>query len=119
MADAEFTVARDTRRGWNPIVVIDAGSREVTATIVPVQDQRGVYIRLETEIAADVEWTTELATEINSWNDQWPTVKLVFVNNAVRAIADLPAAGLDGLADAVVDLVAKAQIVDDLIGAVL
>jgi hypothetical protein len=46
-------------------------------------------------------------------------VKLVFVNNTVRAIADLPAAGLDGLADAVVELVAKAQIVNDLIGAVL
>ena len=119
MADAEFEVARDTRRGWNPTVVVNAGSREVTATIVPVQDQRGVYVRLETEIAADVQWTTELASEINSWNDQWPTVKLVFVNNAVRAIADLPAAGLDGLADAVVDLVAKAQIVNDLIGAVL
>ena len=119
MADAEFTVARDTRRGWNPTVVVNAGAREVTATIVPVQDQRGVYVRLETEIAADVQWTTELAAEINSWNDQWPTVKLVFVNNAVRAIADLPAAGLDGLADAVVDLVAKAQIVNDLIGAVL
>ncbi len=119
MADAEFEVARDTRRGWNPTVVINAGAREVTATIVPVQDQRGVYIRLETEIATDVQWTTELAAEINSWNDQWPTVKLVFVNNAVRAIADLPAAGLDGLVDAVVDLVAKAQIVNDLIGAVL
>lgn len=119
MANAEFTVARDTRRGWNPTVVINAGLREVTATIVPVQDQRGVYIRLDTEIATDVQWSTELATEINSWNDQWPTVKLVFVNNAVRAIADLPAAGLDGLADAVVDLVAKAQIVNDLIGAVL
>ena len=119
MADAEFTVARDTRRGWNPTVVVNAGAREVTATIVPVQDQRGVYIRLDTEIAADVQWTTELAAEINSWNDQWPTVKLVFVNNAVRAIADLPAAGLDGLADAVVELVEKAQTVDDLIGAVL
>ena len=119
MADAEFTVARDTRRGWNPTVVVNAGAREVTATIVPVQDQRGVYIRLETEIAADVQWTTELAAEINSWNDQWPTVKLVFVNNTVRAIADLPAAGLDGLADAVVELIEKAQTVDDLIGAVL
>ncbi|MCE2736172.1 MAG: hypothetical protein LW600_06720 [Ilumatobacteraceae bacterium] len=119
MADAEFEVARDTRRGWNPTVVINAGAREVTATIVPAQDQRGVYIRLDTEIAADVQWSTELATEINSWNDQWPTVKLVFVNNAVRAIADLPAAGLDGIADVVVDLVAKAQIVNDLIGAVL
>jgi hypothetical protein len=119
MADAEFTVTRDNRRGWNPTVIIGAGSREVTATIVPAQDQRGVYIRLDTEIAADVQWSTELATEINSWNDQWPTVKLVFVNNAVRAIADLPAAGLDGIADVVVDLVAKAQIVNDLIGAVL
>lgn len=119
MADAEFTVTRDNRRGWNPTVIIGAGSREVTATIVPAQDQRGVYIRIDTEIAADVQWSTELATEINSWNDQWPTVKLVFVNNAVRAIADLPAAGLDGIADVVVDLVAKAQIVNDLIGAVL
>lgn len=119
MSDAELEVKRDERLGWDPVVVVEAGARTVTATITSIDNGRVHFIRLKTDIASDIPWTAELATEINAWNDQWPTVKLLHTDNVVQAIADVPMSALPGVADTVVDLVAKAQIVDELIAAVL
>jgi hypothetical protein len=64
-------------------------------------------------------WSTELATEINAWNNQWPSVKLVFTDGVLHAVADVPIGAIAGISESVVNLVAKAQIVDELIAAVL
>ncbi len=118
-SDAELTVQRDNRIGWDPTVVVTAGSRTVLATLTPGRNGLGHYVRLTTDIATDVPWTTSLAAEVNAWNDRWPSVKLVHVDGVLRAIADMPVSAMPAMAGAVVDLTEKAQIVDDLIAAVL
>ena len=117
--DAELEVTRDSRIGWDPVVVVEAGDRTITATITEASNGSTHYVRVKTDIISDIPWTPELATEINAWNDQWPTVKLLHTDTALQAVADVPMAALPDIAGTVVDLVAKAQIVDELIGAVL
>ena len=117
--DTELNVKRDSRIGWDPVVVVEAGDRTITATITEASNGSTHYVRLKTDIISDIPWTPELATEINAWNDQWPTVKLLHTDNVVHVVADVPMAALSDIAGTVVDLVAKAQIVDELIGAVL
>lgn len=116
---AELDVTRDSRVGWDPVVVVTAGSRTVTATITPDDDGEAKYVRLNVDIMSDVVWSSELATEMNAWNDQWPSVKLLHTNGVLHAVSDVPVAAIPVISDTVVDLVAKAQIVDELIGAVL
>lgn len=117
--DTELEVQRDSRIGWDPVVVVEAGDRIVTATITEADNGSTHYVRLKTDIMSDIPWSPEVATEINAWNDQWSTVKLLHTDTAVQAVADVPMAALSDIAGTVVDLVAKAQIVDELIGAVL
>jgi hypothetical protein len=112
-------VKRDSRIGWDPVVVVEAGDRTITATITEASNGSTHYVRLKTDIISDIPWTSELATEINAWNDQWPTVKLLHADNVVHVVADVPMAALSDIAGTVVDLVSKAQIVDELIAAVL
>lgn len=119
VGDNELNVKRDSRIGWDPVVVVEAGDRTITATITEASNGSTHYVRLKTDIISDTPWTPELATEINAWNDQWPTVKLLHADNVVHVVADVPMAALPDIAGTVVDLVAKAQIVDELIGAVL
>lgn len=109
----------DERIGWDPIVVFTAGERSVTATITEGEKNRGRYVRVNTDIVSDLPWSPELATEINAWNDQWPAIKLLHKDGVLRAIADVPVAAIPGISAVVLDLVEKAQIVDDLIAAVL
>jgi hypothetical protein len=118
-SDAELVVERDTRIGWDPTVVVTAGSRTVLATLTQGQNGLGHYVRLSTDIASDIPWSGTLAAEVNAWNDRWPTVKLVHIDGILRAIADMPVSAMPAMAGAVVDLVEKAQVVDDLIAAVL
>lgn len=118
-SDAELVVERDTRIGWDPTVVVTAGTRTVLATLTPGQNGLGHYVRLSTDIASDIPWSNTLAAEVNAWNDRWPTVKLVHVDGVLRAIADMPVSAMPAMAGAVVDLADKAQVVDDLIAAVL
>lgn len=118
-ADAEFEVQRDTRIGWNPVVTLQAGTRAVTATITPDESGEAKYIRLNTDIISDLEWSPALAAEINAWNDQWPAVKLLCTDGVLHAVADVPMGALSSVSEAVVGLVAKAQIVDEVIAAVL
>jgi hypothetical protein len=117
--DAELVVERDSRIGWDPTVVVTAGSRTVLATLTPGQNGLGHYVRLSTDIASDIPWSSTLAAEVNAWNDRWPTVKLVHIDGVLRAIADMPVSAMPAMAGAVVDLADKAQVVDDLIAAVL
>jgi hypothetical protein len=117
--DAELDVTRSSYFGWDPVVVMKAGARTVTATITPDEKGEAKYVRLNTDIISDLSWSTQLATEINAWNDQWPAVKLFFTDGVVHAVADVPIAAISGISESVVDLVAKAQIVDELIAAVL
>lgn len=118
-SDAELTVQRDSRVGWDPTVVVTAGPRTVLATLTPGQKGLGHYVRLSTDIVSDVPWSDALAGEINSWNDRWPTVKLVHVDGVLRAVADMPVSAMPAMADAVINLTERAQEVDDLIAAVL
>jgi hypothetical protein len=117
--DAELDVTRSSYFGWDPVVVVKAGSRSVTATITPDEKGEAKFIRLNTDIVSDLSWSTELATEINAWNNQWPSVKLVFTDGVLHAVADVPIGAIAGISESVVNLVAKAQIVDELIAAVL
>ena len=117
--DTELEVKRDSRIGWDPVVVVEAGNRTITATITEAENGSSHYVRLKTDIISNIPWTPELATEINAWNDQWPTVKLLHTDTVVQVVADVPMASLSDISGTVVDLVAKAQIVDELIGAVL
>ena len=117
--DTELNVKRDSRIGWDPVVVVEAGERIVTATITEASNGSTHYVRLQTDIASDIPWAPELATEINAWNDQWSTVKLLHTDATLHVVADVPMASLSEISGTVVDLVAKAQIVDELIGAVL
>lgn len=117
--DAELNVEHDTRLGWDPTVVVTAGSRTVLATLTPGQNGLGHYVRLSTDIASDIPWSASLGAEVNAWNDRWPTVKLVHVDGVLRAVADMPVAAMPAMSGAVVDLTEKAQVVDDLIAAVL
>ncbi len=117
--DAELTVEESPCRDWDPTVVVTAGTRTVTATITEGEPGKASYIRLSTEIMSDVQWSPQLATEVNAWNDKWPTVKLVHSGTALRAVADIPVAAVSTASRAVVDLVDKAQIVEDLVVAVL
>lgn len=117
--DAELEVTHHPYFAWDPVVVVKAGSRSVTATITPDEKGEAKFIRLNTDIVSDLSWSTELATEINAWNDQWPAVKLVFTDGVLHALADMPIGAIAGISESVVDLVAKAQIVDELIAAVL
>jgi hypothetical protein len=117
--DAELEVTRDSYFAWDPVVVVKAGSRSVTATITPDEKGEAKFIRLNTDIVSDFSWSTELATEINAWNNQWPAVKLVFTDGVLHAVADVPIGAVAGISESVVNLVAKAQIVDELIAAVL
>lgn len=119
MGDAELVFEKDERLGWDPVVVITAGERVVTATITAGENNRGQYVRLSTDILTDLVWSPELAAEINAWNDQWPSIKLLHSQGILRAVADVPVAAISGISAVVVDLVEKAQIVDDLIVAVL
>jgi hypothetical protein len=118
-SEAELVVERDPRIGWDPTVVVTAGSRTVLATLTPGQNGLGHYVRLSTDIASDIPWSSTLAAEVNAWNDRWPTVKLVHTDGILRAIADMPVSAMPAMAGAVVDLTEKAQVVDDLIAAVL
>lgn len=118
-SDAELEVERDDRIGWDPVVVVTAGSRTVHATLTPGQNGVGHYVRLSTDIASDIPWSDALGVEVNAWNDRWPSVKLVHADGVLRAIADMPVSAMPAMADAVVDLTEKAQVVDDLIAAVL
>ena len=90
-----------------------------TATLTPGQNGVGHYVRLSTDIASDIPWSDALGVEVNAWNDRWPSVKLVHADGVLRAIADMPVSAMPAMADAVVDLTEKAQVVDDLIAAVL
>ena len=117
--DADIEVIRDSRIAWNSVVTVNAGERTVTATITPDDTGEAKYVRLNTDIVSNLSWSTELATEINAWNNQWPSVKLVFTDGVLHAVADVPIGAIAGISDSVVDLVAKAQIVDELIAAVL
>lgn len=117
--DAELDVQRDMRTAWNSVVTMQAGTRTVTATITPDNSGEAKYVRLNTNIVSDLSWSAQLATEINAWNDQWPAVKLLFTDGVLHAVSDVPMGALSGISESVVDLVAKAQIVDELIAAVL
>jgi len=117
--DAELEVQRDSRIGWDSVVIVQAGTRTVTATITPHDSGEAQYIRLNTNIVSDLSWSAQLATEINAWNNQWPAVKLVFTDGVLHAVTDVPIGAIGTISDSVVDLTEKAQIVDELIAAVL
>ena len=117
--DAELEVQRDSRIGWDSVVTVQAGTRTVTATITPNDSGEAQYIRLNTNIVSDLSWSAQLATEINAWNNQWPAVKLVFTDGVLHAVTDVPIGAIGTISDSVVDLTEKAQIVDELIAAVL
>ena len=117
--DADLEVTRQPYFAWDPVVEVKAGTRSVTATITPDEKGEATYIRLNTDIVSNLSWSTELATEINAWNDQWAAVKLVFTDGVLHAVADVPVGAIAGITESVVNLVAKAQIVDELIAAVL
>lgn len=119
MCDAEIDLVPDTCEGWNPVVEMQVNSRTVTAAITPDVATGATYVRLNTNIISNLEWTEDVARELNSWNDQWPTVKLLHTDGVVHVVADVPVAAIPTLGDTVIDLVTKAQIVDDLIAAVL
>lgn len=112
-------IERDTTGGASPVIALRTQERDVTVTIIPATARTDAYVRMSTVIAADVEWSLQLGTEINAWNDSWTTVKLVHADNALSAVADVSHSSFTAVADVLEDLVAKATIVDDFIGAVL
>lgn len=112
-------VERDINGGAGPVIKARTQDRDITVTIIPATAHTDAYVRISTVIAAEIEWTQQLGTEVNAWNDAWNTVKLVYVSNSLCAVADVSHSSFTTVADVVHDLVRKATIVDDFIGAVL
>lgn len=109
----------DERTGWNPTVRVRVEERLIDIDIVGGLTVIDATLRASTVVLVDAPWTLELASEVNAWNDQWASVKLVYQGASLFAVCDFPNTGVDHVSGIVRDLVAKAALVDQVIGVFL
>ena len=77
------------------------------------------YFRLSTTVLDAAPWNLEVATEINDWNKEWNSVKLVREESSLIAVREVLASHIRDVPDAVKDLVHKSQIVSEVVGVLI
>lgn len=119
LSENEIDVDPDERIGWSPIVNCHYDGSDVSVEIVKGIDGQPDYFRVSAVVLPESPWNLEIASEINSWNNQWTNVKLVRQETDLVAIRDVVAEEIDLAPEAVVDLVAKAKVVAEVVGVFL
>lgn len=119
LSENEIDVDPDERIGWSPIVNCHYDGSDISVEIVKGLDGQPDYFRLSTVVLPESPWNLEIASEINSWNNQWTNVKLVRQETDLVAIRDVVAEEMDLAPEAVVDLVVKAKVVAEVVGVFL
>lgn len=114
--EAGFEVDHDERRDWSPRVSARVDGTPIVVELVRGDRIRRSHARITGVVAEGLTWSTELGAELNSWNDAWRSSKLLFRDGSLVVVRDLPIGSLDGLADAVRDLVDKTRVVFDVVG---
>jgi hypothetical protein len=119
LSENEIDVDPDERIGWSPIVNCHYDGSDISVEIVKGIEGQPDYFRLSTVVLPESPWNLEIASEINSWNNQWTNVKLVRQETDLVAIRDVVAEEMDLAPEAVVDLVVKAKVVAEVVGVFL
>lgn len=111
-----MNVEIDERIGWNPTVQVRVDERLVDIDIIRGLTIVDATLRASTVVLVDAPWTLEMASEVNAWNDQWASVKLVYQDSSLYAVCDFPASGIEAVSELVRDVAEKAALVDQVIG---
>ena len=111
-----MNVEIDERIGWNPTVQVRVDERLVDVDIIPGLTVLDATLRASTVVLVDAPWTLEMASEVNAWNDQWASVKLVYQDSSLYAVCDFPVSSIESVSGLVRDLAAKTALVDQVIG---
>ena len=115
----DVDVELDTRIGFNPVVQVQIDDRLVDIAITAGETVVNTTLRASTVVLVDAPWTFDIASEINAWNNQWVSVKLVHRDQSLFAVCDFPVTSIDNVSTIVRDLVTKAATVDQVIGVLL
>jgi hypothetical protein len=106
----------DERIGWNSTVQVRVDERLVDIDIIPGLTIVDATLRASTVVLVDAPWTLEMASEVNAWNDQWASVKLVYQESSLYAVCDFPVSSIEHVSELLRDLAAKTALVDQVIG---
>ena len=115
----DFDVQADSRISWNSILQCSVRGKSVSIEIRKGQQMGADYFRLSTTVLDAAPWNLEVATEINDWNKEWNSVKLVREESSLIAVREVLASHIRDVPDAVKDLVHKSQIVSEVVGVLI